>query len=154
MHPAVEISEPDDGERCIRVRQASSILPGETIVSCPHILAISAASKDHSSSSTNLSSRLDASLLSRSAAFRFRLMYEYALGENSFWWPYFKVLPQPSQKDAFSTPLFFEAKDLRWLDGTNIASATKTRAEMLKTEFQEGLSAVKGVSDDIRNAWT
>lgn len=54
----------------------------------------------------------------------FFLMANFLRGEESFWYPYLRTLPQPGQ---MTTPLFFGEEDVDWLQGTGIPDASVQR---------------------------
>ncbi|KAJ6007732.1 hypothetical protein N7540_011708 [Penicillium herquei] len=54
----------------------------------------------------------------------FFLMAQFLRGEQSFWYPYLRTLPQPGQ---MITPLFFGEEDVDWLQGTGIPDASVQR---------------------------
>ncbi|KAJ5759156.1 hypothetical protein N7520_006312 [Penicillium odoratum] len=54
----------------------------------------------------------------------FFLMAHFLRGEQSFWYPYLRTLPQPGQ---MTTPMFFGEEDVDWLQGTGIPDASVQR---------------------------
>lgn len=76
----------------------------------------------------------------------FFLCKEQLKGENSFWWPYLKVLPE-----TFDTPLYFDEEDKKFLEGCNLGEGDiEGRRLAWRKEFEEGIvvlgSAVEGVN--------
>lgn len=68
-------------------------------------------------------------------ALRLFLIEQYLLKQNSFWWPYIRTLPQPGDKHGLNAPLWEDAEDLKWLEGTNLGKAIPARKAIWKQEF-------------------
>lgn len=62
----------------------------------------------------------------------FFLMGQFLRGENSFWYPYLRTLPQPGQ---MTTPLFFDEEDVDWIQGTGIPDASVQRFQTWDQKF-------------------
>lgn len=65
---------------------------------------------------------------------RFVLIQQFLLEIESFWFPYIACLPQPDQ--GFNTPVYFSDEDLKWLQGTNLASAAEERLQLWVEEWR------------------
>ncbi len=69
---------------------------------------------------------------------RFFLMQQYLMGEQSYWAPYIKSLPQPNEPEKLATPLYWPESDLEIVNATNLLAATQKRVWMWNDEFAEG----------------
>lgn len=87
-----------------------------------------------------LADRVDKSVLGH-----FVLMEQRLLAERSFWFPYIDMLPTESE---LSTPLYFDERDLEWLQGTNMhlspgKSAIENRREAHRREWTAAVAALE-----------
>ena len=155
VHPSAELVSGSNGHKFLQVRQGCRIQAEEKVILCPHDLILSlAAQGKNQSSGTAPAIHIESSNVSRISAFRLRLMKEYVIGEQSSWYPYIKNLPQPCERGGFSTPLYFSPEDRRWLDGTNLGSATDARQKAWAEDFRCSRDAIKGLSEDQHKLWT
>ncbi|KAL2672952.1 hypothetical protein Neosp_013670 [[Neocosmospora] mangrovei] len=61
------------------------------------------------------------------------LVQQYLLGEQSFWYPYIQILPQPDDAKDSTIPLLWPESDLLWLRGTYLEEAVaKQRMDHVK----------------------
>jgi hypothetical protein len=72
----------------------------------------------------------------------FFLMQQYLLGEESFWWPYIRLLPQPEAPSCI--PALWPGEDQRYLDGTNAEPAIKKRMGMWEEEWKSTITLLRG----------
>lgn len=70
----------------------------------------------------------------------FYLMGQFLRGEEGFWFPYLRTLPQPGQ---LTTPLFFGEHDVDWLQGTGIPDASVFRYKHWDKKFDEGMAKLE-----------
>ena len=162
--------EVEEGRNYVRVCPGYEIHEHEIAISCPNALTFSFASCGHKDAKGYLS-RVDRAGLPQNIAIRLALMEHYLLGEESFWWPYISILPQPFERSAasdapvenavcpkprqsFHTPLYFDKEDMLWLNGTNLGSAVMQRASSWKEEFEMVKDALKGLEESERALWT
>ncbi|MCJ1476602.1 hypothetical protein MMC13_005268 [Lambiella insularis] len=148
LHPAVEIVHSDDERGYhLRVRQGSEIKAGDQVVLCPDRLTISVVSMATAGLSwpKEFMSCWSDSL---EVLTRFFLMEQFFLLDDSFWYPYIRMLPQPST-DALDTPIYYDPEDCVWIKGTNLAGARKARAEQWHHEYYRGIELL-GIYDHAR----
>ena len=139
INPSAEVSHSELGNY-VSVRPKSNTLePGSTIVSCPRTLTISFANVRLSPVFSTMILNVGIESIDRIVLTRLFLMEQYLLGKESFWWPYLQILPQPDNNHAFHTPLWYEAEDLLWLQGTNLGKATVARQVEWKREFEDAM---------------
>ncbi|CAO0790009.1 unnamed protein product [Mucor circinelloides] len=60
------------------------------------------------------------------------LLLQKHLGEGSFYWPYINILPK-----VIKTPLIFDDSDMRYIQNTNLESATRERKAALFLDFEK-----------------
>jgi len=151
IHKDVEIVSTSNG-RAVQVRSGSCIEPGTEIVSCPHRCSISYAdSRKYGLLSNKIS---DVSSLPQSVATRLFLVKQYLLQENSFWYPYISILPQPHDENAFNTAICFGKDDEIWLRGTNLGRAAIARKAAWREEFDHAHKLLFSSADDEASMWT
>lgn len=124
-----------DSEFGSQVRTASEIPPNSRLLTCPHALAI-----DYTKVKAHFSPAFVDATTPHAALCMF-LVYQWLRGEESFWWPYLRVLPR-----EFDTPLYFEDDDLMWLQGCNLDA--KEAEERKRTWMEELGAAVAALKKD------
>lgn len=70
----------------------------------------------------------------------FFLMAHFLRGEQSFWYPYLRTLPQPGQ---LTTPLFFGEEDVDWLQGTGIPDASVQRYQAWDEKYDSSIEKLE-----------
>ncbi|PGG99969.1 hypothetical protein AJ80_09255 [Polytolypa hystricis UAMH7299] len=81
-------------------------------------------------------------LVEPEGALAFFLMHERIRGEESFWAPYIRSLPEMEQ---LTTTQYYEGEDLEWLRGTNLFNAREMRLELWQLKYDQGVRALKGL---------
>ena len=144
LHPSIEIAAGVHGS-FVRVKQDSVLLPGTTIVSCPHELIISWPAVNHSHFPHVYST------FTSHIATRLFLMKQRLLKEQSPWWPYINDLPR-----SFSTPLWYDDNDLLWLRGTNLGNAKEIREGAWRQEYEHAMQSLFANQLDLeqKDLWT
>ena len=144
LHSSVDIASDDDGNS-VRVKQDHVLLSGSMVVSCPHELTISWPGVNqyhfphvHSTFKPHIATRLF-------------LMKQRLLKEQSSWWPYINSLPR-----SFSTPLWYDDKDLIWLRGTNLGNAKEVREVAWRQEYENAMQSIlaSGFNFEQKHLWT
>lgn len=74
---------------------------------------------------------------------RFFLVQQYLLGEDSFWWPYIKALPQPEHLASWALPAFWPEDDIDFLEGTNAYVAIEEIQANVKREHKQARKLLK-----------
>ncbi|KAE8350668.1 hypothetical protein BDV28DRAFT_138694 [Aspergillus coremiiformis] len=67
----------------------------------------------------------------------FFLIGQYLRGNESFWYPYIRTLPQPG---ALTTPLYYEGDDLAWLENTSLSPAREQKDKLWKERYENTYS--------------
>ena len=75
---------------------------------------------------------------------KFFLMQQYLLGEDSYWWPYIRLLPQPGSAEISALPDFWPEEDLKFLAGTNAEPAVIGAKANWEDEWRRGMDLLKG----------
>ncbi|KAJ5899671.1 hypothetical protein N7495_004415 [Penicillium taxi] len=70
----------------------------------------------------------------------FFLMGQFLLGEQGFWFPYLRTLPQPGQ---LTTPLFFGEEDVDWIQGTGIPDASVFRFQVWDEKYESSMTKLE-----------
>ena len=170
LNSSAQIMEVEEGRHYVRVGPGYEVGENETLISCPNDLSFNFATCCKRDASKSVS-KIDMRSLQQNIAVRLALMEQYLLGQESFWWPYISILPQPfhksthlgnSAKDAvchmpsqsFHTPLYFNDEDLLWLIGTNLGGAVRERGKAWEEEFEMAKDALKSLDDADMALWT
>ena len=72
----------------------------------------------------------------------FFLMAQYLKGDQGFWYPYLRTLPQPGH---LSTPLYYDdadEEDLEWLAGTSLEAAREQRLGSWKERYSRSFNVL------------
>ena len=151
IHQSLMIAHDDDAGHHLRVCSGCELpdMPTTNLVFCPLRLSLSLTDIDPANShwpEPFLTRFNDAP----EVITRFLLVEQYCLGETSFWWPYLDMLPKPPShrhpEPPFGTPLWFDEKDLVWLEGTNLGAARRLREEAWRKEFDGGMALLSADS--------
>jgi len=70
----------------------------------------------------------------------FFLMQQYLLGQESFWWPYIRLLPQPNSPESLGLPVWWPETDFEFLNGTNAEPPVKKRKALWEEEWKQGIA--------------
>lgn len=76
------------------------------------------------------------------------LLLQRHLGEGSFYWPYINILPK-----IIKTPLFFDEHDMKFIQNTNLESATRERKAALFLDFEKLLEHLPEEIDKNDITW-
>ncbi|KAL2813184.1 hypothetical protein BDW59DRAFT_178327 [Aspergillus cavernicola] len=83
----------------------------------------------------------------------FFLVGQYLREAESFWYPYFRTLPQPGSLTTL--PYYQGEEDLEWLEGTSLASARQQKIALLQNKYQRSHSELRksGSGDAEKYSW-
>ena len=155
IHPDVEMAHNSTGSY-LRARSEHDIAAGSPLISCPHSLIISWPQVLHGPD--QFIRRLDLQRASRlttaAVILRLFLIRQYVLKENSHWWPYIRLLPQPDTGDHLDTPLWYASEDLLWILGTTLEFGAKSRERMWRREYEEGMKLLVPATDEPAELWS
>ncbi|KAL8815037.1 MAG: hypothetical protein Q9223_005792 [Gallowayella weberi] len=104
----------------LRLSQKSTLSAGSCIISCPHSLTLSCYNAHSFADEFGHDPAGDANSISSWNLFRFFLVEQYQLKNESFWQPYICTLPDPLTKHPFNTPLYYDEEDSTFLRGTSL----------------------------------
>lgn len=152
----IEISfDPQSGYH-LRLPGGCELAAGSCIISCPQSLTISHLnSRQDGHSPWTCSEAFDwqgLCALSQLNFIRFFLIEQYQLKQSSFWWPYIQILPQPSAKDSFNTPLFYDEADTSWILGTGLGQGREQIEQLWRRQHSQGLHFHK-FQEHSRYSW-
>ncbi|KAL9103111.1 MAG: hypothetical protein Q9163_001822 [Psora crenata] len=153
IHPSVGLSSSPSGHFLLVLPDCDTFDAGTTVVSCPHTLTISSVKARDSPILSKLIPDGNVDSIDPTVITRLFLVEQYLLGNKSFWWPYLQTLPQPDDKHAFNTPLWYDDDDFVWLQGTNLGKATVTRRAEWKREFDEATAVLHQFSGHCSWTW-
>jgi len=150
LHPAITICQTDDEGVHFRTRDVS-IKPQTTIASAPHSLALSYLNALVDDAFPVYKARRDEFKIE--AIGFFYLMSQYIHKEQSFWRIYLETLPLPESEH--STPLWFEeARDLKWLEGTDVLHTVLARKRIYRQYYESGIRTLDAAGvDTIPYTW-
>jgi SET domain len=161
IHEKVEIYEDDQYGISLRVRGTGSlsssdpaevqVQPANTlrglpknsrVVSCPFVLSMSYLNAldvipDLKAHSPRFPESFFRSIEPQVVGYFF-LMQQYLMGEESYWRPYIKSLPQPHEHDKHRTLLYFTVADMQWVRGTNLERARSERESTWRLDWKGG----------------
>ncbi len=158
IHQDVEIASGPTGNS-LRLRTGCSLSPGTMVASCPHNLTISWLNVIHGQNpfikQFSLSPVRDGTtVVTKTVIVRFFIIEQYLLGDQSFWWPYIRALPQPFSEDALASLLWYDNDDLLWLRGTNLEDAMKRVEQGRQKEYKEAIESLHDAPADLKRAWS
>ncbi|KAM0425197.1 hypothetical protein ACHAPT_009514 [Fusarium lateritium] len=137
LNPSVQVENlPETG---LSFRATSKTNPFDTIVSIPSTLTLSYlnALPGHDDPRP-----FPAGFLAQTPPHvigRLLLIKHHLLGDESFWAPYLRALPQPEDEDSWSLPAFWPDDDVELFDGTNIEISVARIKANVKREFKAAL---------------
>ncbi|SPO05275.1 uncharacterized protein DNG_07962 [Cephalotrichum gorgonifer] len=151
LNISVEVRQDDHSGAGFRVKAGAEIHPGDHIVSCPTSLTLSylnalpnpPPSFRKDPSSPPFPEEFLASAPPHVVG-RFFLIQQYLLGQDSFWWPYIRSLPQPDRPSSLPLPPFWDEDDLELLRGTNLEVSVREIKATLDREFRDSKKALEG----------
>lgn len=157
LHGAVELYQDEHAGAAFRVRQGSSLEPGDVIAETPLAKSLSYLNAVHGHDDSPTASHpvfrrpensppFPAAFLNGTSPHvvqRFFLVQQYLLGEESAWWPYVRSLPQPEQL-AGLLPAVWARDDVRCLGGTDLYDAVQGIKSALKKEYRQAMELLPG----------
>lgn len=153
LHPDIDIGSDSDGF-FIRTRDEQDLLPGARVVSCPHSLIISWLKAVQDPFLGQLDLQSASRLINQLVITRIFLMEQFQLREQSLWWPYIRMLPQPDAAHTFNTPLWYGPEDLAWIRGTNLEFGAQKMESMWRQEYEEATSLFRSRGSEQVDIWS
>ncbi|WEW60793.1 hypothetical protein PRK78_006281 [Emydomyces testavorans] len=142
----IEISTDPIKGQCLRVREAlpENLAGGTCTAICPVQATMSVMNLENLIQGVPphgfIYSPDFLSAVKEGAALAFFLMDQYLLGDESFWAPYIRSLPDESQLTRLE---YYSGDDLEWLEGTNLLKLRNSLLDQLKTRYEVGLRLLK-----------
>lgn len=138
----------------IRVRDKRGLLPGAQVVSCPHSLVISWLNAVRDPFLGQFDRHSASQFINQLVITRIFLMKQFLLREQSLWWPYIRMLPQPDDLHKFNTPLWYEPEDLTWIRGTNLEHGAQRMESLWRQEYEEAASLFMSKGFEQVESWS
>ena len=145
IHPSVELASSDAGHMFRVKSESSNIELDSIIISCPSELTISFQNAQRSSSLNGLVQKNGQISVEPIVALRFFLIEQYLLRDESLWFAYLQLLPQPSDHQSLHVPFLFDEDDLRWLEDTNLGKAVELRKSTWKKEYKVSIGLLQDI---------
>ncbi|KAK1721456.1 hypothetical protein CaCOL14_011935 [Colletotrichum acutatum] len=150
LHPSVEVYNDTNTGNSFRVsRDGAGVNPGDTVVTCPLALTLSYLNATttpnsgfhHDSTSSQAFPTSFLESVPPHVISRFFLIKQYLQGPSSFWHPYIRILPQPTNLAAWALPPLWPTDDIELLEDTNAHVAIAEIKTRLKAEHKHALAA-------------
>ena len=156
INPNVEFAKDPITGNHMRVVDGETLDAGSLIISCPHELTISWLNVIKGSET--FLSQFDLGemyyAVNQVVIVRFFVMNEYIKREKSFWWPFIRSLPQPTEAQLLGTPLYYDDEDWVWLRGTNLEHAANKTERMWHNEYDEAMQSLVPINGSHANDWS
>jgi len=138
LHPEVAIAE--DVENGLHFKAQADVHGGD-ICRCPTSLSMSIlnATSDGNTLAAHLLKYRDKHITIQTISYVF-LVEQRLLEDESFWSPYIRSLPK---EDDLTLPLYFDADEMQWLEGTNLHRAVEERRKQWRDDWQKALNVLE-----------
>lgn len=145
LHPSVEVASDANNGNFLRAKEGHHLLPGSTVVSCPHKLTLSWTGA-HLFHFPGVQCTF-----SPHVATRLFLIKQYLLKKRSPWWPYIASLPR-----SFHTPLYYDSEDMAYIRGSNLGNARTVREDAWHEEYDAAIRSLfsHDAGDAQKVLWT
>lgn len=153
FHPNTDLGSNSDGF-FIRVRDEQDLLPGARVVTCPHALIISWLSALQDPFIAQFDLQSVSLLITQRVITQIFFMEQFLRREQSLWWPYIRMLPQPDALHNFNTPLWYEPEDLAWIRGTNLEFGAQRMESLWRQEYEEAASLFRLRGSEQVESWS
>jgi hypothetical protein len=140
----------------MRVSDTEVLAADSLIVSCPHELTISWMNVI--SGSKAFLDQFDLGnvdpAVNQVVIVRFFVMNEYLKQRDSFWWPYIRSLPQPSEIHLLGTPLWYSDCDRKWIRGTGLEKSASRTEQMWRQEYESAMHSLHPMARSSISEWS
>ncbi len=140
----------------MRVSDTGSLAAESLVVSCPHELTISWLNVI--SGSEAFLGQFDVGnvdpAVNQVVIVRFFVMNEYLKQRDSFWWPYIRSLPQPSEIHLLGTPLWYSDCDRNWIRGTGLEKSASRTEQMWRQEYESAMHSSHPMARSSISEWS
>jgi protein-histidine N-methyltransferase len=155
LHPSIEIYRDATTGYSFRVASSAEdgLHPGDIVVTCPmnitlsYLNALDSPQGCFHRDATPGFPQVFLDELPPYVVGRFFLIKQYLLGEESFWWPYIRTLPQPDQLSSWILPPLWPADDQELLEGTNLEVTINEVKSRLKKEYKQAVKLLEGMGN-------
>ena len=156
IHPKVELASDAITGRHMRVIDGEQLVADNLIISCPHELTVSWLNvvKGSEAFLSQFALEEDYHEINQVVIVRFFLINEYLKKKESFWWPYFRSIPQPSEIHALGTPMYYNENEWAWIRGTNLEQAALKTERMWRMEFEAAIQSLIPMDGSLSDQWS
>ncbi|QSZ37657.1 hypothetical protein DSL72_008756 [Monilinia vaccinii-corymbosi] len=143
LHSHVEVYR--DATTGLSFRAQQAIPPHTSIVRCPYQISLSYLNAMGTYSQFPSTQSLPVKFVDTlkqddpNIIGHFFLMHQYLKGEQSPWWQYIKLLPQPNDPGSLGIPVWWPEADQRFLAGTNAEPPLQKREQMWRDQWKKGV---------------
>lgn len=140
----------------MRVSDTKILAADSLIVSCPHELTISWLNVI--SGSEAFLSQFDLGngdpAVNQVVIVRFFIIHEHLKQRDSFWWPYIRSLPQPSEVHLLGTPLWYSEREWKWIRGTGLEKSARRTEQMWRQEYEIAMHSLQPLARSSISEWS
>ena len=156
IHSSVEIAWDETYGQHMRVEEGEELPTDTLIVSCPHSLTISWLNVSQGSESflSQFDLEEDFYMVNQVVIVRFFVMNEFLKREKSFWYPYLRSLPQPSDPHFPYTPLWYDVGDWAWIRGTDLERTALKTEEEWGQEYEHAMASLTPTAKARTKDWS
>ena len=130
------------------------VLPADSlIISCPHKLTISWLNVTESFLCQFNLEELPY-VVNHVVIVRLFIVNEYLKQRKSFWWPYLRSLPQPSEPHLLGTPLWYDDQDWTWIRGTTLELNARKTEQRWREEYADAMGCLDPASRPNTSEWS
>lgn len=156
IHSSVEIAWDETYGQHMRVEQGDELAADSLVVSCPHSLTISWLNVIQGRESFLSQFDLEEEYYSvnQVVIVRFFLLNEFLKREKSFWYPYLRSLPQPTDPHFPHTPLWYDVGDWAWIRGTDLERTALKTEEAWGQEYEHTMASLTPAAKASTKDWS
>ncbi|KAI9146798.1 Protein-lysine N-methyltransferase EFM1 [Paramyrothecium foliicola] len=157
VHPSLRyVQTPDSGVEAIIDPNGTALKPSETFarissdISLSYLNAVNAGKPGscYRSHSEPLPATFLINCVDHDMVNSIFLAQQYLLGDDSFWSPYIRILPQPYDESNPGIPLLWDDDDILWLKGTHLEKEVPKKRKELKARWRKAMDIFQEAGGD------
>ncbi|KAM3156121.1 hypothetical protein ABEW05_003368 [Botrytis cinerea] len=143
LHPDVEIYK--DAVTGLSFKAQQTIAPQTSIVRCSYQISLSYLNAIGTYSQFPSTDPFPVEFLENlkqddpNIVGHFFLIQQYLKGDQSPWWQYIRLLPQPNDPKSLGIPIWWPEEDQEFLTGTNAEPPLQKREQMWRDQWKKGV---------------
>ncbi|KAM0312189.1 hypothetical protein ACHAO8_006524 [Botrytis cinerea] len=143
LHPDVEIYK--DAVTGLSFKAQQTIAPQTSIVRCSYQISLSYLNAIGTYSQFPSTDPFPVEFLENlkqddpNIVGHFFLIQQYLKGDQSPWWQYIRLLPQPNDPKSLGIPIWWPEEDQAFLTGTNAEPPLQKREQMWRDQWKKGV---------------